>query len=111
MAVHSPGETATAGVGLLTITDLNEVTRVVYGPQDRIGEVSLGQEVAVTVDSCPEQAFAGRVTTIADEAEFTPRSVQTKEDRANLVFAIKVRIPNPDRALKAGMPADAALQP
>jgi HlyD family secretion protein len=105
------GETATAGVGLLTIADLTAVTLVVYVPQNRIGEVRIGQPVAVTVDAFPERTFSGSVAKIASEAEFTPRSVQTKEDRANLVFAVSVRIANPDRALKAGMPADAVLQP
>ena len=67
--------------------------------------------VQVEVDSYPERVFLGRVVNIGSKAEFTPRNVQTMEDRVNLVFAVKVSIPNPDWALKPGMPADATLQP
>jgi multidrug resistance efflux pump len=103
------GETATAGKPLLTIINLDEVTVVLYIPENRIGRVQIGQEVEVTVDSFPERAFVGRVEGIAGEAEFTPRNVQTKEERVNLVFAVDVAIPNPDHALKPGMPADATI--
>jgi hypothetical protein len=65
--------------------------------------------VEVRVDSFPGRVFVGRVASIAGEAEFTPRNVQTQEERVNLVFAIKVRISNPDYALKPGMPADATF--
>ena len=104
------GETATAGAPLLTIANLDEVTLVIYIPENRVGQVRLGQEVEVRVDSFPERVFLGHVASIAGEAEFTPRNVQTQEERVNLVFAVKVRIPNPDRALKPGMPADATVQ-
>jgi len=103
------GETATAGVPLLTIANLEEVTLVIYIPENRIVQVELGQEVAVRVDTFPERVFVGRMASIAGEAEFTPRNVQTQEERVNLVFAVKVRIPNPDGALKPGMPADATI--
>jgi multidrug resistance efflux pump len=105
------GEIATAGKPLLTIANLDEVTLVIYIPENRIGQVNLGQEVQVTVDSFPGRTFIGQVKSIAGEAEFTPRNVQTEEERVNLVFAVDVTIPNPDRALKAGMPADAVLLP
>jgi len=103
------GETATAGAPLLTIANLDEVTLVVYIPENRIGQIRLDQEVEVRVDSFPERVFVGQVASIAGEAEFTPRNVQTQEERVNLVFAIKVRISNPDHALKPGMPADATF--
>ena len=105
------GETAMAGASLLTIANLDEVTLVIYIPENRIGQVRLGQEVGVQVDSFPERVFVGHVASIAGEAEFTPRNVQTQEERVNLVFAVKVRIPNPDQVLKPGMPADATIQP
>jgi len=105
------GEAATAGSPLLTIANLDEVTLVVYIPENRIGQVRLDQEVEVQVDSFPGRVFIGHVASIAGEAEFTPRNVQTQEERVNLVFAVKVRIPNADQALKAGMPADATLRP
>ena len=103
------GETAMAGSPLLTIANLDEVTLVIYIPENRIGQVRLGQEVEVRVDSFPERVFTGHVASIAGEAEFTPRNVQTQEERVNLVFAVKVSIPNPDGALKPGMPADATI--
>ncbi len=105
------GETATMGSPLLTIANLDEVTLVIYIPENRIGQVRVGQEVEVRVDSFPERVFIGHVASIAGEAEFTPRNVQTQEERVNLVFAVRVRIPNPDYALKPGMPADATIQP
>ncbi|MGD9002203.1 MAG: efflux RND transporter periplasmic adaptor subunit [Anaerolineae bacterium] len=105
------GETATAGRPMLTIVNLDEVTLVLYIPENRIGQVRIGQQVDVSVDSFPERVFVGRVESIAGEAEFTPRNVQTKEERVNLVFAVDVSIPNPDHALKPGMPADAIVRP
>jgi HlyD family secretion protein len=104
------GEMASAGLPLLTIANLDEVTLVIYIPETRVGQVQLGQTVDVQVDSFPERVFTGEVVNIAGEAEFTPRNVQTKEERVNLVFAVKVRIPNPDGALKPGMPADATIR-
>ena len=103
------GETASAGLPLLTIANLDEVTLVIYIPETRVGHIRLGQEVEVQVDSFPERVFVGEVVNVAGEAEFTPRNVQTKEERVNLVFAVKVHIPNPDGALKPGMPADATV--
>ncbi len=103
------GETATAGLPMLTIANLDEVTLVIYIPETRVGQVQVGQKVEVEVDSFPERVFVGEIVNIAGEAEFTPRNVQTKEERVNLVFAVKVSIPNPDRALKPGMPADATV--
>jgi multidrug resistance efflux pump len=105
------GETASPGVPLLTLANLDEVTLVIYIPENRIGQVNVGQEVAVEVDSFPGRTFTGRVASIAGEAEFTPRNVQTQEERVNLVFAVDVSIPNPDYELKPGMPADATLRP
>ena len=104
------GETATAGAGLLTVANLDEVTLVIYIPETRIGQVQVGQEVEVQVDSFPDRVFTGHVKSIAGEAEFTPRNVQTQEERVNLVFAVKVSIPNPGHDLKPGMPADATIQ-
>ena len=105
------GETATVGAPILTLVDMDEVTLVLYIPVDQIGRVQIGQEVAVTADAFPQRTFTGKVASIAGEAEFTPQNVQTQASRVNLVFAVKVRIPNPDRALKLGMPADAVISP
>ncbi|MBN1179804.1 MAG: efflux RND transporter periplasmic adaptor subunit [Anaerolineae bacterium] len=108
-SIHA-GETAAPGGVLLTLVNLDQVTLVVYIPETQIGRVRVGQSVDVSVDSFPGQTFTGEVTTIATEAEFTPRNVQTQEERVNLVFAVNVVIPNPGRLLKPGMPADAVIR-
>jgi len=104
------GELATPGSTLLTLADLREVTLTIYVAEDEIGQVMVGQPVAVMVDSYPNRTFEGTVSYIGSEAEFTPKNVQTKEERVNTVFAVKVRLPNPDHALKPGMPADAVVE-
>jgi HlyD family secretion protein len=81
----------------------------VYVPEDRLGQVHVGQRVEVGVDSFPDRSFGGRVVAIAHEAELTPRNVQTQEERVNMVFAVDVSISNPDHALKPGLPADAVI--
>ncbi len=105
--VGHAGELAVPGAALVTLADLERVTLTVYVPVTRLGQVQIGQRVAVRVDSFPDRVFIGEVVSIASEAEFTPRNIQAPEERASMVFAVKVVIPNPDRALKPGMPADA----
>lgn len=103
------GEVALPGAALMTLADLGNVTLTLYVPEDRLGMVQLGQPVSVTVDAYPGRTFKGSVTFIATQAEFTPKNVQTRQERVNMVFAVKVELPNPDHALKPGMPADAVI--
>jgi multidrug resistance efflux pump len=103
------GEIAPPNFSLLTIADLDQVTLTVYVPEKDIGLVKVGQPVQVKVDSFPERIFSGDVVHIASRAEFTPKNVQTREERVSTVFAVKIRIPNPEHALKPGMPADAQI--
>jgi len=103
------GEVALPGAPLMMIGDLENVTLTVYVPEDQLGKVHIGQPVSVTVDAYPGREFGGQVTFIAGQAEFTPKNVQTREERVNMVFAVKVSLQNPDHALKPGMPADAIL--
>jgi multidrug efflux pump subunit AcrA (membrane-fusion protein) len=103
------GEIALPGAPLMTLADLEHMTLTVYVPADQLGRVSLGQPVSVTVDAYPDRAFPGTVRHISSEAEFTPRNIQTQEERVNMVFGVQVDLPNPDHALKPGMPADAVL--
>jgi HlyD family secretion protein len=105
-----PGEIAMPGGTLMIIGDLSEVTLTVYVPEDRYGQVYLGQEYPVSVDSFPGEVFTGKVTHIADQAEFTPRNVQTVQGRKNTVYAVRLTIPNPNLMLKPGMPADVNLK-
>jgi HlyD family secretion protein len=105
----NPGEQVAPGGRLFQIANLDEVHLVVYLAETRYGTVALGQEVAITVDSFPGRTFTGKVIQVADQAEYTPRNVQSSRERANTVFAIKIALPNADHALKPGMPADARL--
>jgi HlyD family secretion protein len=102
-----PGELATVGTPIVTMADLRLVKLTVYLAEQNVGKVSLGEAVDVSVDSYPGQKFVGKLTYISDQAEFTPKSIQTKEERTTQVFGIKIEIPNPDLKLKPGMPADA----
>lgn len=104
------GEIAAPGSPLLRLADLDTVTLMLYVPEPQIGHIRVGQEAQVEVDSYPGQTFAGQVVFIAPEAEFTPQNIQTKEERATLVFGVKIEIPNPDHRLKPGMPADARIK-
>ncbi|MDA8217704.1 MAG: efflux RND transporter periplasmic adaptor subunit, partial [Dehalococcoidales bacterium] len=106
----SAGESVVPGGRLLTMANLDEVDLVVYVPETQIGHIRLGQEVAINVDSFPGRTFTGTVTHIADQAEYTPRNVQSQRERANTVFAVKVSLPNAEHTLKPGMPADATLR-
>jgi len=103
------GEVAMPGAPLMTLADLENLTLTVYVPEAQLGEVQIGQPVSVTVDAYPDRTFMGSVIFIASQAEFTPKNVQTREERVSMVFAVKVNLPNPDHALKPGMPADAVL--
>ena len=102
----SLGEIVQMGAPVLKVGKLAELEITVYLPEFRYGEVNLGQQASVSVDSFPGQKFSATVVAIADQAEFTPRNVQTEEGRRNTVFAIKLFIENPDGKLKPGMPAD-----
>ena len=105
------GETVLPGQTLLTVADLSEVLLTVYVPQTGLGQVGLGQIVDVSVDSFPLRRFEGRVVHISDRAEYTPRNVATREERINTVYAVKIRLPNPEGLLKPGMAADAVFRP
>jgi multidrug efflux pump subunit AcrA (membrane-fusion protein) len=104
------GEVAMPGAPQMTLGDLDNLTLTIYVPEDQLGKVQLGQPVSVTVDAYPDRVFLGVVKFIASQAEFTPKNVQTREERVNMVFAVKVSLPNLDHALKPGMPADAVVQ-
>ena len=100
------GELVGAGTVAMTIAQLDEVSLVVYVPEDVYGLIQLNQKMSVEVDSYPNKTYPGQVVSIAQEAEFTPRNVQTVEGRKSTVFAIEIRIENPNNELKPGMPAD-----
>ena len=103
-----PGDLATLGSTLLVLADLSKVKLKVYVEEPYM-RIRLDQPADVTVDYYPNEVFTGRVTEIAQQAEFTPKEIQTREQRAKLVFAVTITLPNPEGKLKPGMPADAVL--
>ena len=105
-----PGEFVQPGAAALTIGDLSDLTITVYVPENRYGEVALGQTVEVTVDSFPGITFTATVIQIANKAEFTPRNVQTVEGRSATMFAIKLSVQDAEGRLKPGMPADVVFK-
>src|SRR6185369_15678001 len=107
---REPGETVGAGAPVLTVTDLNDRWVRIYIREDLVGAVHLGQAATITSDTYPNQHYTGAVSFISTQAEFTPRNVQTSEERVKLVYAVKVRITGDTaNALKPGMPADVNL--
>lgn len=100
------GETVAPGVPVMVIGQLDDVELVVYVPEAQYGKIYLGQEVPIVVDSFPGETFLGEVVHISDQAEFTPRNIQTEEGRRATVYAVKLHVPNPKGKLKPGMPAD-----
>ncbi|MBP1659049.1 MAG: secretion protein HlyD family protein, partial [Candidatus Aminicenantes bacterium] len=103
------GELVTPGATVVTLADLDSVYVMLYVTELEIGRIKLGGEVEVRIDAFPDRPFAGTISYISPEAEFTPKNVQTKEDRVKLVFGVKVVIPNPEGLLKPGLPADAVI--
>ena len=104
-----PGEYVTAGTPIVTIGGLENVWLRAYVDETDLGRVKLGQLVEVTTDTYPDKIYKGKVTFISQQAEFTPKNVQTQKERVKLVYRIKIDIPNPNMELKAGMPADGLI--
>ena len=104
-----PGEVAQPGTPLVTLARLDNLTITIYLSEDRYGEIQLNQVAQVQVDSFPGEKFNASVIHIADQAEFTPRNVQTAEGRRTTVFAVKLAVENSDGRLKPGMPADVSF--
>jgi HlyD family secretion protein len=106
-----PGEFLTIGSPVLTIGQLDQVWLRAYVGETQLGRVELDRKAEVVTDSLPGRTFTGTVAFISDQAEFTPKSVQTDEERVKLMYRIKIDLDNPDHKLKPGMPADAIIRP
>ena len=104
-----PGETVNAGREVITISDLSRVDLKIFVDETEIGKIKPNQKVEVRVDTFPGKSYAGYVSFISTEGEFTPKIIQTKKERVKLVYLVKISIVNPNFELKAGMPADALL--
>jgi HlyD family secretion protein len=109
-AVVRSGEAVGPGTPLVTVVRQDPLDLRVYVPEADLDQVAVGQRVTVQVDGLPDDSVRGTVVAVADQPEFTPRNVQTREGRSQLVFAVTVRLPNPDGTLKPGMAGTATLE-
>lgn len=100
------GEIVSPGMSILTVGDLSKPWLKIYIPETKLGKVKLNDKASVKADTFPDKKYEGRVVYISSKAEFTPKNVQTKEERVRLVYAIKIALENTNEELKAGMPAD-----
>jgi HlyD family secretion protein len=103
------GELVQAGASIVRVSVLDSVRLVIYVAETELGKIRLGDEARVTIDTFPDRTFKGRVIYVSPTAEFTPKNVQTKEERVKLSFAVKIEVENPGGELKPGMPADAHI--
>jgi len=104
------GEIARTGATIVTLVDLDRPWVRVFVPENRLGRVRLGMTAEVFSDSFPDRTYSGVIRHIATEAEFTPKNVQTQEERIKLVYAVKVYVDNPNQELKPGQPVDAVIR-
>jgi HlyD family secretion protein len=107
---YEQGEFVNAGSAIATIGDFNDCWVKIYIASNQLGLIKVGQKAVIKIDSFPNRQFHGRIKEISQKAEFTPRQSITQQERANLVFAVKVKINNSDQILKPGMPADVVLK-
>lgn len=108
---REPGEVVGAGVPVVTLMDPNDRWVRIYIPEDAVGWVRIGQPARITSDAYRDRSYEGVVAHVASEAEFTPRNVQTPEERVKLVYAVRVRITgDPSHVLKPGVPADVVVE-
>ena len=103
------GEVVNPGTSIVTLADIGNVWLKAYIPETDLSKVKWGQEVIVTTDLRPKKEYKGKLSFISSQAEFTPKQIQTEKERVMLVYRVKVDIPNPDRELKPGMPADGKI--
>ena len=105
-----PGEAVVSGTNVLALTDVTEARTRFYLPNAELAAAAPGRKARVVADAYPGQTFEGTIFYVSPRAEFTPRNVQTREDRERLVYAVEVRIPNADMRLRSGMPVEVAIE-
>ena len=105
----NPGELAAVGATIITLGDLDHLWFEGYLPERDLGKVSYGQQAAITIDGAPGVKHAGVISYISPKAEFTPKTVETNRERVTMVYRVRIKMPNPQRALKVGMPAEAVI--
>ena len=104
------GEVVNPGTPLYVMVDMDKLYLKVYIPEPDIGKLKLGNEARIYVDAFPERAFKAGITKIYEQAEFTPKAVETREERVKLVFGVELSVENSEGLLKPGMPADAGIR-
>jgi HlyD family secretion protein len=110
LRIVQTGELIQPGATALTIGQLERLTVTVYIPEDRYGQVKLGDQAQVRADSFPGETFNAEVIRVAEQAEYTPRNVQTEEERSTTVFAVELSLEDPSGKLKPGMPVDVQFE-
>lgn len=108
---REPGEVVLPGSTLYEITDAREARVTFYVANADLGRVATGQSIRATADAWPDETFAGTVRRVSPEAEFTPRTIQTRSDRDRLVYAVEATVLNPDGRLRIGMPVEVEVVP
>jgi HlyD family secretion protein len=104
-----PGDLISPDTPIATLVEVDRLWLRVYVPEPELGLMQLGKEVSITVDTFSSEKFNGRIEEISSRGEFTPRNVQTRDERSNQVFAVRVRVDNSARKLRAGMAADVTI--
>jgi HlyD family secretion protein len=104
-----PGEAVLPGARVLTVVRLDEVETTFYIPNRELAAAAPGKTVTLVADAYPGQRFAGHIDSVSAEAEYTSRNVQTREDRDRLVYAVRVKIKNPQGKLRPGMPVEVSI--
>ena len=104
------GEFVNVGTPVYSIARLTPVNLTIYVSEQDLGKIKIGTGVEISIDSYKNKKFAGKIIYISPQAEFTPKNIQTKDERIKQVFAVKLEIPNDENILKPGMPADALIQ-
>ena len=105
-----PGEAVQPGTNVLALTDVTEARLRFYLPNAELAAAAPGRKARVVADAYPGQSFEGTIFYVSPRSEFTPRNVQTREDRERLVYSVEVRIPNADMRLRSGMPVEVAIE-
>ncbi|HTP35791.1 MAG TPA: efflux RND transporter periplasmic adaptor subunit [Candidatus Acidoferrales bacterium] len=103
------GEVLAPGTSVVTVGDIDHPWVRAYVNETDLGKVKIGAKVKVTTDSFKDKAFNGRISFISSQAEFTPKQIQTQQERVKLVYRIKIDVENPGRELKLNMPVDAEI--
>ena len=107
---YEKGEYVNAGAAIATIGDMQDCWVKVFVSTEQLGQIRLGQSVKVKIDAYPDRSFKGEITEINQNAEYTPRQSITQRERANMVFAVKVKVENPTEIMKPGLPADVVIE-